>query len=255
MGEKYRFPHKNIVNETKSISNRVSKLERNPQLPHSSVDTNELTIDGGDLKVKAGSFVLIDASGRELVRLGDLSSFTTRGFLFFRENNGAPAFYLGGNASGNQYWALVDNNGNILASDDSATKQGLARPYLPFTATPAARLTSMESTTTSGTFTTMYRIHGLKQHPRIQSDFVIQTPVGVTAEVRYFNNLDGTPILLPGTNLPLTIPASSAGYFTYGPTSIGGGHMGGINLDVQMRVASGAGTVGMTHVDTYGLQS
>lgn len=241
--DKYRLPPDNMIEAHQDVKKRVSKLERNPRASNTSVDSGEYTI-------RAGNFSYVDpTSGQQLVKFGDIGGSLLRGWVF-RRLNGQLAFYIGGSKGGGQFWALVDASSNIVMSDDIVSGQGLATPYIPITTVPAIRMSSAEVTTTSTTFVPMYRMNALKQHPKIYAEFLATTPAGVTAEVILGNTVTGVTIAGP-----LTIPANTSLQFFNLVGIVTGGHMSYLGIDVQMRVASGAGTVGMSFLDAYGRQS
>lgn len=241
---KYRQPPDNIVKAHQDVDKRVSKLERNPRLPNSSVDS-------GDTTIRGGNFSYVDpATGQTLVRFGDIGSPLLRGWIF-RRLSGAPAIYLNGTAGGEQFWALADLAGNFVVTDDIASGQGLGRPYIPYFALPHSKISTPESTTASTTFVNMYRIQGLKQHPKMTTDFLATTPAGVTAEIRLVDTQNGGAV----TAGPMTVTAGTPMSYKQLITDVQGNFLGGVMFDLQMRVASGAGTVGVTYVDSYGRQT
>lgn len=242
--DKYRLPPDNIIQSHQDVSKRVSKLERNPRIGNSSVDS-------GDFSIRGGNFSYVDpASGQTLVRFGDVGAPLLRGWIF-RRLNGLPAFYINGTPGGNQFWTLVDMQGNFIFSDDIGSGQGIATPYIPLFGVPLPKLTGPETSTNSTSFVAMYRIHGVKQQPKMSTDFAATTPAGVTAEVQILDLYHGNALVAG----PLTIPANTPMTYFQMTGAITGAHLSGIGLEVQMRVTSGVGTVGMTYVDAFGRQT
>lgn len=239
MGNKYRPDQADLISVINDLKDRVAKLERVPRAPSTAVDR--------------GDWSFVADNGVELVKFGEvIIGSGTRGWVFRRGNNGTNALFLGGAQSGNQYFALLDNSANTIISDDAASQQGLARPYLTMPVTKTVEFQNPAFTTTLGTFQSAYHISGLKQHPFFISNYVATTPAGVTMQVQVVDQ-SNAGVVIAG---PETVPASSFGFFNFGgPYAIAGVHMSGINLDIQIRVASGAGTVGITHTDTYGRQT
>lgn len=242
--DKYRLPPNNIVEAHQDVNKRVSKMERNPRLGNSSIDS-------GGLSVRSGNFSYVDpSSGQMLVRFGDVGAPLLRGWIF-RRLNGFPAFYINGTPGGDQFWTLVDMQGNFVMSDDIGSGQGIATPYIPLFGISLPRLTNPEATTSTTAFVGMYRIHGVKQQPKISTDFVATTPNGVTAEVQIVDLNRGSTVIAG----PLSISANTPMTYFQMTGAIQGGHLSGIILEVQMRVASGVGTVGMSYVDAFGRQT
>lgn len=148
-----------------------------------------------------------------------------------------------------QYLALWDRSGNIIAGDDTTSGQGLARPWLPvpFYDYPA----EPTQTTTSTSFTTLQRAAAYpKQLPQITVGVVVETSAGTTGEVRLFDTTHGAVV-----GSVLSIPANTFAGYNIGPAPIGGNHMDGLDLDIQARRTGGTGTVGVRVVTAYGVQS
>jgi hypothetical protein len=241
MGNKYRQPPPDYVRRSLSITDRLETLENTPRSTNTSVDQ--------------GTWKFVADNGITMVEFGLNAPGLGRGWIFLRGETGIPAFYLGGNqSSGNQFWRLCDNNLNDIITDDAQSGQGLARPYIPYPAIKFSEYISGTVTTASTTFVPAYLVVGKKQHPVIATQYVIVTPAGVSAEVQLVDTTSGNPasqIIIQGPN---TFPGST---FTLvniqGPLE--GNHMDDFKVDLQFRVSAGAGTIGITHVFSYGRQS
>lgn len=166
----------------------------------------------------------------------------------FYANDGTNARFALLGPSGSQFWALYDEQGNILISDDSSAGQGLARPYIPWRAMPMSEVTTPPQSTTSSSFVALHRSHGVKQHPRIRVDMIIQADSGTTGEARL---VASSGDVIGGV---LSIPSAAN---TYGQIvgAIPGDHMQATHFDVQARRVSGAGSVRVGIADVYGVQS
>ena len=148
-----------------------------------------------------------------------------------------------------QYLALWDRAGNVIMGDDTTSGQGLARPYvpIPFYPYPAAPI----QTTTSGSFTTLMRAAAaFHQHPRVQVGVLVQSSASTTGEVRLYDSTNGVQV-----GPTLTIPGGDFSNYMLGPAALGGNHMDTLDLDVQARRLTGAGTIGVQVTTAYGVQS
>lgn len=149
MANKYRKVPPSLVRKAVNLDKRVQILENNPRAANTSVDT-------GHWKFNA-------SNGVTLVDFGDQGPGLGRGFIFRRGEGGEVAFYLGGNqVSGRQFWRLVDNNLNDIITDDAQSGQGLARPYIPITATKFSEVGAGAQTTALTTFAGAYQLYGYK---------------------------------------------------------------------------------------------
>lgn len=238
MGNKYRQPPADLVRAQLNVTNRVTKLEQNPRSVATSVDT--------------GNWSFVAANGQHIVQFGDEGNGIGAGWVFRRGSNGTLAFFLGGSA-GNQFFALHDNAGNILFSDNTdASGTGIARPYLTHEFIRYANFGTAEQNTTLTTFVGAYNIRGYRQHPNLSVEFVAFTPAGASMEVQ----------LVDTSTVPNTI---IAGPTTFGPSTFtfgsfvtpvpNFGYMNPLNVDLQIRVSAGAGTVGVSMTFAYGVQA
>lgn len=243
MGSRYRQPPSDLIRSQLDITNRLETLENTPRSPTTSVDS--------------GAWKFIASNGVEVVMFGEegVSGNAGVGWVFRRGENNSLAFYLGGNqVSNNQYWAFNDNSDNIILSDDAQSAQGLARPYIPYTATKYSDITGSGVTTTSTSFVPAYLIIGKKQHPRMEVQYIINTPAGVSAQVQLVDTTTGNPatqIIIEG---PDTYGGSTFSFMTVS-ADLAGSHMNYFTVDIQIRVSAGAGTVGISHIYSYGVQS
>lgn len=238
MGNKYRQPPSDLITSQLDIADRVSTLETSPRAVSTAVDS--------------GTWKFIADNGVVLLELGDEGGSFGRGWIFRRGETGIPAFYLGGNQqSGNQFWRLCDNSLNDIITDDAQSSQGLARPYIPYTATKFSDVGAPAQTTSLTSFVGAYSLYGFKQHPQIEVQYIVTTPAGVSAEVAIVDTsgVIGSIVAGPNSHGPSSFNVATL----KGPLS--GPHMSKLNLDLQYRVSSGAGTIGVTLVYAYGVQS
>lgn len=233
--------------ELADLKRRIKDLETAAPLRNASIS------DGGQLVIKG-------VNGNTMVRLGrsdDPSLVAPDGHKqmvvqMFRDT-GEGAFVIADPLPGvggfHQFWALFDLQNNIVASDDATSGQGLARPSLPvpfydYTGAPPV-------TTTSATFATLQRSGKfIKHHPRLQAQLLVASGASTTGEVRLWDATHGVQI---GATVSL-----AAGVFTFvdiGPAAVTGAHMEQVDIDVQARRITGAGTIGAQVFGAYGVQS
>lgn len=236
-----------LMRRLRELEDRIRQLETAAPLRNATIS------DGGQLRVNG-------VGGNALVLMGRNDTPGSEApdghkqmvFLIWRET-GEAAFQMSDPEPGidgfNQFWALFDLAGNRVVGDDANSGQGLARPYIP---TPFYNYPAPPSqTTSSGSWTTLQRAAGyIKQHPRIQVGYVVQTAAGTTGEVRLWDETHGEQVGVSH--------AIGAGVFenrNLGPADLTGAHMDGIDLDIQARVISGPGSIGVQVTTAYGIQS
>jgi hypothetical protein len=224
-----------LLDKIKSLENRISVLERTPQLPNSAVDTGGVTVYSGQ-----GVLRVIHSDGiTELLRVGleetgfgPIDSFK----IFYLDGETAISFFS--NLFGFETWDFKDSTGNVVLGVDAKNPAahgegiGLARPWISQPVFPIANPTD---TTSSGTFTTLQRGIWVRQHP--SGTFWVQYNVtSTTAEVQ---------VLAQGAvQLGPVVINNGSGIVNIGTAIMPGTHMEVYEVDYQFRVASGAGTVG-----------
>jgi hypothetical protein len=206
--------------------------------------------DGGGITSR-GSVQFLNGSNVQQLYFGPIQyGVTPAGIgMLVRRNNGGLVFSLEGTDPTKQFWALRDNAGNIVFSDDAASGQGLATPYVPLTAVPTAWMANRQVSTTSTSFGALYTINGTKQHPKMRFRAIVQSDAGVTGELRVVNPTDGS-VLLAVQSIAAGANLNNAYTFV-----VPGAHQGPLQLDIEMRVASGSGAVGLTVLNVEGIQS
>lgn len=138
-------------------------------------------------------------------------------------------------------WAAHDRTGAVVAADNP-TSGGLARPHLPVT---FASLQDPGDTTSSSTFAALqtaalYR----KQHARMRLTVHVVT---TAAAAEYRVTVGGAVI-----HGPVTVTQGRA-ITTTAAFAVPGQHMATLRLDIEARISSGAGTVGVRVLAGEGL--
>jgi hypothetical protein len=223
------------------LERRVSVLENNPQLGNA-------TIDRGKLQVVQPDGTVVFEAGEVNLGIGP----GTWG-VASRRANGTFAFYVYSTDAGEGFWAFKDKFGNIIASEDGASGEGLATPWIPFpgwvinsTTVPAGG-----EVTTSASFVGIYNTRIIKQHPKVHIEILVRsTGGGTTGEVRVWNHSFG------GQQVGATITVTDGMYQRHIVTAtIEGDHKQNMELEVQARRTAGAGTIGARVMGSYGRQT
>lgn len=240
MANKYRKPPADLVRSSIELTKRVAMLETKPRAIATAINS--------------GHFKYISDNGVTMVDFGDLGPGLGPGWIFRRGEGGQPAFYLGGNQpTGTQFWRLVDNSGNDIMTDDAQSGQGLARPYIPYNTTLTTQVTGTPAAQTSSTsFIPAYYVRGIKQHPIMQWEYSVTCPATGTCEVQLVDTSfgSGSPVIAG----PVSYPAN-AFQFSSLVGALNGSHMNPVSVELQYRLASGTGSVGLTSTWAYGRQS
>lgn len=223
------------------LSKRIDNIEAGNRISYTSIDSGSMKVVGGNFSVGDPYHVYF---GNVTVGLE-----TTAGWIFRRADL-SQVFVLQGNGTADQFWAMYDNLGNIIISDDGFTDQGLARPYIPL---PVARHSNLtfDTTTASTTMTGLYTLRFYKQQPRVRVMMVVKSSDGSTpGEIQLYNVTRDEIIQGPDV-----VTAGTTTFMDFGPSAVTGNHMEDLTLEIQARRTAGAGTIGIIVMGAYGQQS
>jgi hypothetical protein len=233
--------------EMRRLRARVEALERANPLRNAAIsDGGQLIIRGtnGDAMVLLGRYDVPGYEAPDGHKQMTVAFWRDTGEIAFELVDAEPTI-----DGFQQYWSLFDRAGNRTVSDDATSGQGLARPYLPvvFYDYPAYPT----QTTTSTTFETLQRASAaVKQHPRIQVGVLVRSDPGTTGQVRLWDATHGVQV-----GSTISIGEDDYQGYNIGPVALTGDHMEGVDLDVQARVTSGPGSIGVRVTTAYGVQS
>lgn len=245
------------------IMRRLAELERLVRLlaagrglESSGVGGGGITLTGGSisLPVATGSItVTYDAANLPFLLVGELpSAFGPIDQLTLRRHFTTGIFgntrflQVQSNIFGFESWAGFDANDQIIVGDDGSTGDGLGRPYLPQI---IESVTTPTDSTAGGVFVTLLRSVWRKQHHSAEF-WVRHNVTATTGEIRFvIGSGPDTGTVIGG---PTTI--SGSGHNPYGPFTVPGVHGTEFFLDVQGRVASGAGATAVRAMG-YGVGS
>jgi len=211
MGEKYRFPHKNIVNETKAVSNRVSKLERNPRVIAASIDKGGLVVNGGfGITINDDGFLVIKSSGGGepmiFARLhGTFTSDDIANWVLLSRADGSPVFRVFSDDQQELGTSIdiMDFNQASFVSDNSFYG-GMRDPKLP-----VSWQDEVVAFATSTGATVKVAHTGFSQYHYVSFCNVDTTGLtaGVTANLELWTDYGSSPIMLD--RIPLTSTTGS----------------------------------------------
>lgn len=230
---------KDFMRETRA---ELKALKTGRRLEAASIGRGGLTINGGFWR-------LVDSNGTLIGYVGGLENGAA-GLLFYR-TDGTPAFTING-AGAAQYIALMDRQGNIVVSDDTASGQGLSNPYLPLPHYPLRQPDPIVWTNSAeATWAALWNIPFLKQHPKVWVRCYATTESGTTGEVRLWDGFAGKQL---GQTIPLA--AFVGDYIDFGgPFPFDGGYQADSKIEVQARVTGGTGRIGTQVYYAYGQQT
>lgn len=194
-------------------------------------------------------FTVLHDDGTPLVKIGrEDGGFGPVDKLVFYSLDGTILFECQSNLFGFENWHLADGNGDALVSMEANTVgvkgQGLARPYIPGAFYTVATPTD---TTASGSFTTLQKAIWTKQHKAIQTTVEVQV-TATTGEIQWRINTGPDS----GTIIHGPVTKSGNSLDSYGPFLVPGAHLSRFEIELQGRVASGAGLVRVRTQDAIG---
>lgn len=245
---RYNTDGVDLIREIASLRKRVEDLESGTRASSTSVDT-------GNFTVKSGTFKVVNPStGQSIIYMGNLATvaggWASQGWLY-RRGNGTHAFALYGPDDESQFWALYDESGNVIISEDSGAGQGLARPWLQIPFVDSTSVSAPTATTTSSTYTALQTSRYRKQHPKIRAYILCRASDGTTeGEVRV--GIGGSPEVQIGANITVTAGMYSAQIIT---GDVPGAWDAEMELEIQARRTAGAGNIGVRVMGAWGRQT
>ena len=159
------------VNQPSDINSEVRELKRQVQELTKRVGLSSAVISRGGLRIiNSGELVMVDENEVVIFKVGKIdfggiSSGVRMGF-----DNGNPAFLLGG-PTGDQVWALFDENQTYLVTNDALSGHGLGRPYFAYPLAPTTDAvingTVFVPSTSSASYVALYEGIPTVWHPRV----------------------------------------------------------------------------------------
>jgi len=264
MSEKYRnYSIPDLLDIIKSLQDRVSRLERTPQLTSSAVNTSGITVTGGSVIVRMPNDPL---ALQGIINIGSNATIydeTGMSIYIIRSNaveGGAGAYgsllmelltVEGSAAPKNSTIKFYDKTGSTIFSDSLNARQGFDHPRLTNTWWDP---TNGYISTTSGTFAGIADIRWYQYHPHIRIRVYTSNPATTTSEVRIVD-VNNSNAVISG---PQTGPANATTLLEFvvaRSSMLNGANINGITelIEVQHRRASGAGTCTTLMTEAIGI--
>lgn len=212
---------------------------------------NSASVSSGGLTIKGGIFRVLYATQEVAVYFGGLmtgGSYAGTGMLMQQPNGTNIASFSYNEQTQTQTAHLHDDQNNIIVGNDTDSKQGLARPYVPMGGFGRARYADWGVATSSATFETLWRGEMLKQHPKLSVATLASCDTsGSTGEIR---------VLVNGTQIGSTQTIGFAQTTSLvGPAAVTGAHMLLLAVEIQGRIATGTGSMRVEPLHAIGRQS
>jgi hypothetical protein len=212
---------------------------------------NNASISSGGLTIKGGALKVLYSAGQLAVYFGGLmtgGTYAGTGILITEPSGTNIASFSYNEVTSTHTANLHDGQGNVIVGNDSASGQGLARPYVPMSGFGRARYADWTIATSSVTFETLWRGEMLKQHPQLSVATLASADTsGATGEIRVLVN--GTQI---GTTQTVGFAQTTS---LVGPAPVAGTHMQLLAVEIQARLASGTGSIKVEPLHCIGRQS
>jgi hypothetical protein len=210
-----------------------------------------LTIaDGGKFRAEYPKDVA--TSGQPLFYLGRIVDAVTGEYLgtgmLLQAPDGTDMMTVRTDAKfGTTMHNVCDSGGRIIVSNDAATGQGLARPYVP-AGFYRQRYADWSVQTTAGAWEGLWKGEIVKQHPRLSVAVQVSTTASdTTGEVR---------VLVDGAQLGAV---QSVGFALavklIGPAAVAGDHMKVLTVEIQGQRTAGTGGLKVEPLHLLGVQS
>jgi hypothetical protein len=117
------------VNQPSNLLDRIKRLELQYQQLWKAIGLTSATIERGGLTLLNDAFLrMVDDHDNEIVYIGPDDQ--GKQIIRIRRESAATVLYTYTAVGGRQFWALTDNDGRIIVSDDAESGTGLARPWL-----------------------------------------------------------------------------------------------------------------------------
>lgn len=225
-----------LLDKIRSLETRLANLERRSGLQAASISSGGLTVqdggditvlDGGTVDVHGGHLIARNTAGNGYLHAGPVSGGTFATILYRQDTT--PALIVKEN------FTLWDITPAAILYDDPVSG-GFARPFMQ--SGVGASMAVPTDTTTSGTFQGLQKIFHRKLHPRMLAGLLINLTAG-TGEVRLRDTGSGAVI---GGPIPIS---AGFGYGFYGPYALDAAFHSFYTIDVEARVVTGGGTIGV----------
>jgi hypothetical protein len=242
-----------IPNYTKNFGDEWQKTQRKVKSNFTSgnrgtattvIATDVLQITGQLTVASGGRFVGQYANGIEAFFVGPVTNDGVPGEgVVIRRADGTEVLHVEGLTSNESSWGLKDEAENTIVSDSGI---GLGRPYLNV---PFGNVISTMPGNTTGSLVTIHKSIFPKHHPqfRMHLQYNITSTTG-DININLTTVADGTVSMYSSLGL------SGTGSLDFGFDMLGE-FLEPVTMEVQTRVASGAGSAGVVIVGAYGVET
>lgn len=231
-------------NQPDDLLKRIARLERDLSELRTRAPIGYSTVSMGALRVATDAGETVFEIGQATV-----NGVAVWGLVGYRPS-GSVAFRATVGEDGSVNWQLVDAAGNVVVSVDESEGQGLGTPWLPLRVLPTSELTAPSTSTSSGSYVPLHRISGIKQQARVRMRVYTKSDSGTAGEIRVRAVADGSVVVAA-----VAIPAADPGTYRYLEGEVVGTHLSDVDLNVEARRTSGAGSVHACVVYAVGLSS
>jgi hypothetical protein len=241
------------VNQPSDVNSEIRELKRQVAELTKRVGLSSAVISRGGITIlNEGDLTMFNEDDVEIFKVGQIEFGEGASYgMQVNFDNGVRGIVFGG-SPGSQVFALCDETGDYLVTNDAASGRGLARPYLNYRLVPTLSAQSVgEGVGSMWPSTTSASLIGLLEgtnsiiHPKLSYRIVTTTAGGgnVDWEIRF-----GSDVAASGTGSAAAVVATPGWGTTLFPTQ---------DRDITVHAAiTGAATRGWIQVTScYGTQS
>lgn len=167
------FSRGDIMRELREMKREIRELKAARTLENATIGQGGLRVKGGRISIlDDGSLVLTSPNGVNVVFVGSVEG--KHQLRLRRDISGNSVLTTRTHSNEVDFWALWDNGGRIVMSDDAESGHGLGRPYLNMTMVPSfdaqqsgTGAGSLWASTDSGTPTQLLNGFNPIWHPKL----------------------------------------------------------------------------------------
>lgn len=230
--------------ELREIKRQIAELNKRVGLSSAVISRGGVTI------LNEGELTMFNEADVEIFKVGQVEFGEGASYgMQVNFDNGVRGIVFGG-SPGSQVFALCDETGDYLVTNDAASGYGLARPYLNYRLVPTTSAESstpwpMWPSTTSGSAIGLMEGRNPIQHPKAY--FRIATITTGGGNVNWALNFDGVPAATgTGSSVLIVDTPGWGSTIAFGQT---------VNTTVDASVTGGATRAFIQVTGFYGVQS
>lgn len=213
-----------------------------------TLGTDGLSLDGTTLEVNDGTVRFDDAADNKRVFVGAFTFNDTATYGLLVYDAAGNIHFITGDTGAGYGFDFRDLAGNTIIVPDRTAGVGLSRPYLnlPMVPTDFVNKRSTTSTAFDGLFKSLAEI----QHAGWRADVAASADSGTAGEWRLYDTTDAVA-LGSARSISDGFSGTDVATGTFPADSYGEHHV----VELQVRVTSGGGSVGIEPLAFYGRQS